>query len=362
MKIASFESYAVDLTSAPEPIRGTPGELLAAFVVLKLRTDDGLEGVSYAGFIPRRMLRALQEAVDSLAAAAVGSDALRIEDLAQRLLFEGGHGSPGGLVQRAVSAIDVALWDIRGKAFGQPVWRLLGGFRDRVPAYASGGLWRSASADDLRRQAASFAEQGFRTVKMRMGDEATVEAEMRRFEAVREAVGPEIGVMVDINQGWDANRAIEAGREFDRLGAVWLEDPIHFEDYAGLRRIADALKTPVCAGEYGYGLRPLGHLLERGAVDVLMIDLLRAGGLTGWMKGAHLAESFNIPVVTHLATEAMPHGAAAVPNAQWAEHMPWSFPLFTEEPRMEKGEIVLSDEPGIGFQLNQETLERYGVR
>lgn len=362
MKLASFETHAVDLTSAPEPIRGTPGEAIASFVTLTLRTDDGVEGVGYAGFIPRLMLRALKEAVDALASLAVGSDALLIEDIHKRLLFEGAFGSPGGFVQRAVSAIDVALWDIRGKAFSQPVWKLLGGSRPRVPAYASGGLWRTASADDLKRTAVEYKRRGFRAMKMRMGAQPTLAAEIERFELVRDAVGPDIGIMVDVNQGWDPNRALQAGRELDRLGAVWFEDPTHFEDYAGLRKIADAIDTPVCAGEYSYGVRPLAHILERGAVDILMIDLLRAGGLTGWMKAAHLAESLNVPVVTHLAPEVMAHGAAAVPNAIWVEHMPWSFPLFTTEPVVEDGEIVLPDSPGLGLELNAETVEKYAIR
>ena len=315
MKISSFETRSVDLTSHPAPIAGTPGEVIGAFVTLKLRTDEGVEGVGYAGFVPPVMLPATKAALDGLTGLTVGMDAMEIEKIQAHLLTQGGFGSPGGLVMRAASAVDVALWDIRGKALGQPVWKLLGGFSNRVPTYASGKLWRQESLDELPRNASALVEQGFRGMKMRMGAAKTEKAEIERLHAIREAIGPDIDLMVDINQGWDANRAISVGRELERQNMVWFEDPVHFEDYAGLRKIADALDTPVCAGEYAYGIRQLGHMLEAGAVDILMIDLLRAGGLTGWMKASHLAESFNVPVVTHLAPEILAHGAAAVPNA-----------------------------------------------
>ena len=141
MKITSFQTHAVSLAEAPEPIRNSPGEAMANFVTLRLRTDEGLEGLGYAGFVPMVVLPALKAMLDGLAGLAVGMDALDHEAASQRLLRGGGLGSSGGLVTRAVSAIDVALWDIKGKACNQPVWKLLGGLRDRVPCYASGRLW-----------------------------------------------------------------------------------------------------------------------------------------------------------------------------------------------------------------------------
>lgn len=361
MKIASLETQAVDLTAAPEPIRGTPGESIATFVALTLRTDDGLEGIGYAGFTPPVVLPALKATLDGLAGLTLGMDPLETEKIQAKLLFDGAYGSPAGLVTRAASAIDVALWDICGKAHSQPLWKLLGGARRRVPAYASGRLWRTESLDEMAQSAARFVEQGFAAMKLRMGAQKSLSAELERLRVVREVVGPEVDLMVDINQGWDVDRAIAAGRAFDQDGLRWLEDPIHFEDHRGMRKIADALTTPVCAGEYSYGLATLNHLLHAGSVDVLMVDLMRAGGVTGWMKAAHMAESFNVPVVTHLAPEVMAHGAAACANARYVEHMPWSLPLFTEPPVVENGEIVLSDKPGLGLEFDRETIARFAA-
>ena len=279
----------------------------------------------------------------------IGEDPLETEKLWYKMYRENIYGGRRGVGLHAISGIDIALWDIKGKALGQPLWKLLGGRRNRVPCYASGHLWRTYDLDALAEWGPKLVDQGFRAMKFRMGDEASWEAEVERMRVMRQAVGPQIDLMVDINQGWDVNRAIRVGRACQAYDLYWLEDPIHFEDYNGFAAIANALDTPVTAGEYLYGIRPFAQLL--GSVDIAMIDLLRAGGITPWMKIAAAAEAFNTPVVTHLAPEILAHCAAAAPNGLIVEHMPWSFPLFTEEPVVENGEIVLSDKPGLGLEL-----------
>jgi L-alanine-DL-glutamate epimerase-like enolase superfamily enzyme len=243
------------------------------------------------------------------------------------------------------------LWDIQGKAFGKPVYQLLGGFRDRVPTYASGYLWRTYDRKALAEWGPKLVEQGFRAMKFRMGAEDSPTKEIERMKALREAVGDDITLMVDINQGWDVNQAIKVGRAMERYNLYWLEDPVHHLDYNGLARIAAVLDLPIAAGEYVYGLLPFQHLLERQSIDIAMIDLLRAGGLTPWMKIAHLAEGYNVPVVTHLAPEILCHALAAVPNGLYLEHMPWSFELFREVPQVENGQFVLSQKPGLGLEF-----------
>lgn len=349
MKVESYRTRIVDLSGQPSPAPSPAGRI-SHFVTLELDAG-GVTGIGYAGFVTAPTVKALKAMLDGLCELAIGMDALATDAITSKLLAAGGAGSPGGLVTRAVAAIDIALWDIKGKALGQPVWKLLGGSRSRVPCYASGHLWRTYDLDALAEWGPKLVEQGFRAMKFRMGDEASWEAEVERMRVMRESVGPQIDLMVDINQGWDVNRAIRVGRACEPYDLYWLEDPIHFEDYNGFARIANALDTPVAAGEYLYGIRPFAHLLERGSVDIAMVDLLRAGGITPWMKIAAAAEAFNIPVVTHLAPEILAHCAAAAPNGLIVEHMPWSFPLFTEEPVVENGEIVLSDRPGLGLDL-----------
>ena len=356
MKITGFETQIVELPRDSGPMGAT-----ALFVTLKLQTDDGVEGIAYAGFTSAIMMKALKETLNALAGQAIGSDPMMIEAIGARLLALGGGGSPSGLVTRAVSAIDVALWDIRGKALGQPVYRLLGGFADRVPAYASGHLWRTYDLDMLAKTGPELVESGFRAMKFRLGGEDSDAKEIERMRVMREAIGDDIDLMVDINQGWDINTTLRIGRQMADYNLYWLEDPTHYQDYAGYARIADDLDTPIATGEYHYGTVPFRHMIENRSLDIVMVDLLRVGGLTGFMKVAHMAEIHNLPVVSHLATEVLAHAIAAAPNGIYVEHMPWTFDLFTQEPTIEDGMIVLLQTPGLGVQFDEDKLARYAV-
>ncbi len=356
MKITGFETQIVELPRDSGPMGAT-----ALFVTLKLHTDDGIEGIGYAGFTSALMMRALRETLDALTEQTLGSDPMMIEAIGARLLAIGGGGSPSGLVTRAVSAIDVALWDIRGKALGQPVYRLLGGFADRVPAYASGHLWRTYDLDMLAKTGPEIVESGFRAMKFRMGGEDSDAKEIERMRVMRHSVGDDITLMVDINQGWDINTTLRIGRRMADYNLYWLEDPVHYQDYAGYARIADALDTPIATGEYHYGTVPFRHMLENRSLDIVMVDLLRVGGLTGFMKVAHMAEIYNLPVVSHLATEVLAHAIAAAPNGIYVEHMPWTFDLFTTEPVIEDGMIVLPQTPGLGVEFDEDKLTKYTV-
>ena len=356
MKIASFETRAVRVPREHAPFAVGGDEI--DFVTLKLRTDDGIEGIGYAGFASSVLTGALKATVDGLCGAAVGMDAMDTEAVGARLLRLGGGGSPAGLVTRAVSAIDVALWDIKGKALGQPVYKLLGGYRDRVPTYASGFLWRSFDLAMLESHGKRLVAEGFTSMKFRLGAEKTIAAEVARLETMRSAVGPDVDLMIDINQMWDVNRAITIGREMAKVGIYWLEDPTTFDDFGGLAKIAHALDTPIAAGEYVYGIAPFRQLIEQRSIDIVMVDLLRVGGITQWMKVAHMAEAANLPVVTHLAPEVLVHALAAVPNGLTVEYMPWSFPLFKWVPPAVNGEIELPQVPGLGLEFDDDLLDR----
>ncbi len=358
MKIASYETRAVKVPREPGALVG--GADNAPFVTLTLRTDDGIEGIGYSGFVSDVILKPLHELVNVMAEVAVGSDPMDIEAVGRKMRALGG-GAPEGMITRASAAVDVALWDIKGKALGQPVHKLLGGYRDRMPTYASGFLWRTYDLERLASTAERLVDEGYRSMKFRLGGEKTPAAELERARVMREAVGDGIDLMVDINQGWDVNQAISIGTQLEAYGLYWFEDPTDHHDYAGLARIADALTMPIAAGEYHYGLAPFRHMLEHRSIDIVMIDLLRAGGITQWMKAAHMAEAFNLPVVSHLAPEILAHTMVAIPNGLTVENMPWGEPLFQETPAIENGEIVLSDKPGLGLSWDLEALDAYAA-
>jgi len=199
-------------------------------------------------------------------------------------------------------------------------------------------------------------------MKMQCGSEPTVEASIERVRVVREAIGHDVDLMCDINQLWSVNQAIEVGTRIEPYHLYWLEDPVAHDDFAGLARVADALTTPIAAGEYHYGIVPFRHMLEARAIDIVMIDVLRVGGITQWMKVAGMAEAFNVPVVSHLVPEIHVHLVAAIPNGLTVEYMPWSLRLFEETPALAAGQLVVPSKPGLGLAFDQAALKKYEVR
>ena len=331
------------------------------FVTLELGTDQGLVGIGLT-FFGGALTPALRSAVDTLARLLIGDDPTQVEAVAGKCRRAAGNSGPGGIFTLALSAIDLACWDLRGKAVGQSVCALLGGLRDRVPTYASGALMRPHPVDYLAKAGPRLAAMGFRQMKMQCGSEPTVGASIERVRVLREAIGPDIDLMCDINQLWSVNQAIEVGRRIEPYHLFWLEDPTAHDDFPGLARVADALTTPIAAGEYHYGIAPFRHMLERRSVDIAMIDLLRVGGITQWMKVAGMAEAFNTPVVSHLVPEIHVHLIAAVPNGLTVEYMPWSLRLFEETPALEHGQLVVPAKPGLGLAFDQAVLRKYEVR
>jgi L-alanine-DL-glutamate epimerase-like enolase superfamily enzyme len=261
----------------------------------------------------------------------------------------------------AIAAVDTALWDIKAKAAGLPLWQLLGGARGRVPTYASGALMRGLTLDRAATAARTLVEKGFREMKMQLAlpGDTTPEKEVERARVLREAVGPETRLMVDINQRWRPEQAIDIGRRIEGLGLAWLEDVTTSDDYQGLARVTAALATPICGGEYLWGIAPFRQMLAAHSVDIVMIDLVRVGGITQWMKVAGMAEAFNLPVVSHLIPEVHVHLIGAIPNGLTVEYMPWLMRLFDEVPQPQKGELAMPTAPGLGLRFNRDALARF---
>jgi L-alanine-DL-glutamate epimerase-like enolase superfamily enzyme len=330
------------------------------FVTLELGTDEGPVGLGLT-FFGGALTPALKAAVDALARLVMGDDPTQVEAIAAKLRRAAGSSGPGGIFTLALSAVDTACWDLKGKAMGRSVCALLGGLRDRVPTYASGALMRPHPVDYLAKAGPRLRDMGFTQMKMQCGSESTVAASVERVRVMREAVGLDVDLMCDINQLWSVHHAIEVGRRLEPYHLYWLEDPVAHDDYAGLARVADALTTPITAGEYHYGITPFRHLLEARSIDIVMIDLLRVGGITQWMKVAGMAEAFNLPVVSHLVPEIHAHLVAAVPNGLTVEYMPWTLRLYEETPALEGGRLVVPNKPGLGLAFDQAAIKRYQV-
>ena len=360
-----IQSVKINLVRMPfeEPLVGAPPMtgMMREFLTVQITTDDGIEGIGVTAF-GGKIVRTLKTALEEFGDLIVGDDPLRTEQVTAKLRAAAASCGPGGIVALAISAIDIALWDIRGQAFGQPLARLLGGLRDRVPAYASGALSRTTPTDRLEGAAAALVEKGYTQIKTQMAvDGLTPAQEIERIRLVRDAVGPNVNLMVDINQRWDVHEVISVGCQIEDLRLGWIEDPTRHDDYQGMAEIARALATPICAGEYLYGIEPHRQTLQHHSVDIVMIDLLRAGGVTQWMKIANMAQAFNKPVASHLLPEIHVHLIAAIPNGLVVEYMPWTWRLFENPPMPVKGEMTVPAGAGLGLKFAPDLFEKYGV-
>ena len=362
MKIQTYETSVVSLPREAGPLTGGLGDGKSStsdFVTIKIHSDVGVVGIGYAGFTSSIMLKPLKVTIDALLEEIIGEDSDRIDSLTNKLYSLAGSGAPAGLLTRAISGIDVALWDLKGKLLNQPIYKLLGGSHNQVKTYASGYLWRNFDLDRLQKKASELIDEGYDAMKFRLGGEDSPAKEIERMKVMREAVGADVTLMVDVNQGWDVNTSISIGRKLEEYNLYWLEDPVYHQDYAGLSRISNTLDIPIANGEYHYGIEPFKTLIDYKSVDIVLIDLLRAGGISAWMKIAHLAEINNLKIASHLATETLLHCVAASPNGLWVEHMPWTFAMFEHEPIVKDGYMILSDAPGIGVDFDESALKKY---
>ncbi len=362
MKIKRVQSQVVRLP-VDEPLADGPAYFRShnQFVILRVETEDGIEGIGVS-FFGGALSATLKQAVDQLGELIVGEDPLRVDAVTQKLRSAGASAGPGGILTLAISAIDMALWDVKGKALGQSLGAMLGGLRDRVSTYASGALVRAYPLDHLVKAGQRLIEKGFKQMKTQLAlpGDTTPEKEAERARVMREAVGPDIDLMCDINQRWAVHEAIDIGKRVEDVHFFWLEDVTVHDDYRGLARVADALTTPVAGGECLYGITPFRHMIEAHSVDIIMIDLNRVGGISNWMKVAAMAEAFNLPVVSHLFPEIHVHLVAAIPNGLTVEYMPWSFKLFEEVPVPIQGELVVPKKPGLGLEFSRD-IDRYVV-
>ena len=326
-------------------------------VLVTLRTADGPSGEGLAFTLNADRIRAFDETVRGLSPYVVGQDPRNVEKVFADIwgaLNPTGHK---GITIGALSAIDVAMWDIVGKLADMPLAKLFGGMRDRVDTYASSGLWLSDSIDDLVTEAEGFVQQGFWGMKIRVGSDFA-ETDVERVRAIRTAVGPEVDLYVDINQGLSPKHAIRLGRKLEEFNLVWIEEPVAYSDLAGHAMVRAALDTPIASGETEYTRFGMQSYLDAGAVDVLMPDLQRMGGYTEFRRACALASTHNVGVSSHFVTEYSLAIAGSSPNCVSVEHVDWFQPLFTEPLELDGGQLVIPDRPGTGYTFDRNALDR----
>jgi L-alanine-DL-glutamate epimerase-like enolase superfamily enzyme len=344
------------ITTADDP-RGAVDHVF--MLIVHIDTDAGHRGLGFAWALQGgRALRAV--ANDDLTPLMLGENPLDHERLlatVNRRLYTIGRS---GLVAQAYSAVDLALWDLKGKAAGLPLYKLLGGVRESAPAYGA-DLWLWMSADEIVEAARAYLDQGLMGVKLKVGN-PDPEVDADKVTRVREALGEDIWLAVDANQRYDFGTALSMGHFFEEeIGADWFEEPIACDDVEGHARLIDKLEIPIALGESLFTRGEFQDYLERGCVDVLQPDVTHVGGLTQWLKVAALAEAHHKPLAPHLMPEVAVHLACGVPGVRIVEYLPWFFPAFVEVPGIVKGQIVPPKRPGLGLEIREDALVKYRV-
>ncbi len=360
MKVESVTTTLVEVP-LPKPI-GTAIHSIQSVgcVLVEACSTDGVVGQSYVFTINGDRLKAFDEMIVGLSRFVLGHEAHGTEGLWHRLWTEINPTGHKGVTISAMSALDVACWDIVGRTLDMPLHHLWGSCRSEVPTYASSGLWLSQSVGELEAEAQSFLDQGFTAMKVRLGSDRIAD-DVERVRAVREVVGSDVDVLVDANQKFTPKHAIRLGRALEEFEPGWFEEPVAAYDLAGHARVRDALDVPIASGETEYTRLGIQAMLDAGAADVLMPDLQRIGGYSEFRKASAIASGHNIPVSSHFFTELSLCLAGSLENCISVEHVDWFAPLFKEAIELRDGKLVVPDRPGHGFTFAPDAFERFGI-
>ena len=323
-------------------------------ILIDLYTEEGIVGRSYLEPYITKSMRYLVPAIHDLGAQLKGHRVSPVElyGLARRSLHFVGYQ---GLSMIAVSGLDMAAWDALAKAAGMPLCVLLGGSVGPVKAYNSNGLWLKEPAATAAEAIELRDEGGFAGLKLRLGRERIAD-DLATIAAVRHAVGGDMELMVDFNQGLHRGEALQRCHMIDDLGLAWIEEPIVYDDFEGYARLAAELKTPIQIGENFYGPRDLHRALESKACDYVMPDFMRIGGVTGWLRAAAIAGTAGIPMSTHLYPEVAAHVMRVTETAHWLEWQDWADPILQKPYEIRDSLLHVPDVPGIGLKWNEEAV------
>ena len=328
-------------------------------ILIDLYTNEGVVGHSYLEPYLRNSFRYIIPAIEDLAAAA------KDLPIAPFDAYRRGIGSlhligREGLTLIAVSGLDMAAWDAMAKATDMALAVHLGGTVGPVPAYNSNGLWLTP-LDTLAAEAAALVgEGGFTALKLRLG-RTTLADDLAAIAAVRGAAGAQVKLMCDFNQGLSLGDALVRCHALDDQGLYWFEEPTAYDNIPGYAQLARELETPVQLGENFYGARMLYQAVLAGAGDYMMPDLMRIGGVSGWLRAAAITGAAGIPMSTHLYPEAAAHLMRVTETAHWLEWQDWADPILEEPFELRDGQLVVPDRPGLGIAWNEKAVAKYAL-
>jgi L-alanine-DL-glutamate epimerase-like enolase superfamily enzyme len=358
MRIASLDTglYRIELPVAlSDSTHGTITHF--ELITVRLHDTDGAKGVGYTYTVGSGG-SAIHALIDqALRPVLIGAEADAIEALWQKMWWDLHFGGRGGSVSLAVSACDIALWDLKARRCNTPLWRLLGGFDPAVPCYA-GGIDLDFTLDALLRQTDDNLAKGFRAIKMKVG-RARLSEDVERVRAMRTHLGPDFPLMVDANMRWTVDEAIRAARAFQDSNLVWLEEPTIPDDVAGHARIVRDGGLPIATGENLHTLHEFKQMIEAGGVTFPEPDVTNCGGVTVFMKVAHLAEAYNLPLTSHGVHDLTVHLLAAAPNRSYLEVHGFGLDRYIAEPlAIRDGKAIAPERAGHGVAFDWAALEK----
>jgi len=322
------------------------------FLFCEVSTDNGFTGTGFS-YSKRAGGPGQFAHAREVAGVLVGEDPSDIGRLWTKLTWAGASVGRSGLATQAIAAIDVALWDLKARRAGLPLAKLLGSHRDSVRTYNTSGGFLHTPIEQVIENAQTSLAAGIGGIKIKVG-QPDWRTDVARLTAVREALDPDVPLMVDANQQWDRATAIRMGRILEEFGLVWIEEPLDAYDAQGHANLARALDTPIATGEMLTSVAEHVRMIDAGAMDVVQPDAPRVGGITQFLKLAAYAEHHHLDLAPHFAMEIHLHLAAAYPSEPWVEHFDWLAPLFEEELATRDGRMHVSSRPGLGFTLTEQ--------
>ena len=323
--------------------------------IVRIFDRDGAVGTGYTYTIGTGGSSVVALLRDHLAPRVIGRDATRVESIWRDLLFHTHATSVGAITSLALAAIDVALWDLRCRRAGLPLHVAAGGAKESCPLYTTEGGWLHLDTTALVDDALAAKARGFGGSKIKIGRPHIAE-DVARLSAVREAVGSGWDIMTDANQGLSLAEAIRRARRLEPLDLAWLEEPLPADDVGGHRELALSTSIPIAVGESLYSLSQFKDYLASGACSIVQVDAARIGGVTPWLKVAHLAEAFNVPVCPHFLMELHVALCCAVPNGRWVEYIPQLDAITARPLQVREGRALPSPDAGLGIDWDWEAI------
>jgi L-talarate/galactarate dehydratase len=323
-----------------------------AFLFAEIATLEGHEGVGYS-YSKRAGGPGLYAHAKEIADDVIGEDPNDIQRIWTKLVWAGASVGRSGLATQAIAAIDIALWDLKAKRAGLPLAKLLGAHRDSVACYNTSGGFFSSPLEEIIENAHNSLERGIGGIKIKVG-QPDPRIDLNRVEAIRAELSDDVALMVDANQQWDRVSALRIGRQLERYGLTWIEEPLDCYDAEGHAMLADKLDTPIATGEMLTSTAEHRLLIERRSVDYIQPDAARVGGITQFLRIMALGEEAGLKLAPHFAMEIHLHLSAAYALEAWVEHFDWLEPLFNERLRIAGGRMHVPARPGLGFSLSDQ--------